>query len=106
HRVDGVGDQVDQHLLQLNSIASDLRQLRSRFGLDQYSVLVQIATFKGKCFVDEFIHMERGSCVTVGLEVRANAFDHLSRTMAICGDAFEKIFGSIEIGCRTIKEPK
>jgi len=74
--------------------------------LDQYSVLLQIATFEGKGFVDELIHMERGSGVTVSLEVRANAFDHLSRTMAIRGDAFEQISGSIEIGCRTIEEPK
>src|SRR3954469_4403110 len=43
HRVNGIGDQVDEHLLQLTSISSHVRQVRSYLGLDQYSVLLQIA---------------------------------------------------------------
>src|SRR3981081_3228029 len=34
HRIDRVGDQVQKHLLQLDSISPYLRQLFIRFGLD------------------------------------------------------------------------
>ena len=57
-------------------------------------MLLQIATFERKRFLDEFIDIERGLVLAVSLEVRANAFDHLSRTMAICGDAPESLLGS------------
>jgi hypothetical protein len=39
HRVNGVHDQVEEHLLQLHPIASALRQLLVRFRLDEYPVL-------------------------------------------------------------------
>src|SRR5215212_7941462 len=55
HRVNGICDQVDQYLLQLTSISSHLRQVPSCLGLDQYSVLLQIATFQDKRFLDDFI---------------------------------------------------
>ena len=58
HRVDGVHDQVQEHLLQLDPISSYLRQLPVRLGLDEYPVLLQIATSQGERFLDELIEVE------------------------------------------------
>src|SRR6202790_285364 len=43
HRIDRVGDQVQKHLLQLDSISSYRRQLLIRLGFDQYPGPLQIA---------------------------------------------------------------
>jgi hypothetical protein len=43
HRVDGVCDQVQKHLLELDSISSDFRYVCIRRCLDQYAVLLQMA---------------------------------------------------------------
>ena len=43
HRVDGVRDQIEQHLLQLDPIPSYRRQLPIRLSLDEYPVLLQVA---------------------------------------------------------------
>src|SRR6267378_7016460 len=86
HRIDRVGDQVQKHLLQLDSISSYLRQLCTRLGLDQYPVLLQIAARQGEGFPDEVVDVERSSVAGVLLEDRPNAFDHRSRAMAISDD--------------------
>ena len=61
HRVNGVHDQVEKHLLQLDPISSYLRQLPVRLGLDEYPVLLQVATPQGKGFLDELVEVERSS---------------------------------------------
>jgi hypothetical protein len=43
HRIDGVCDQVQKHLLQLNSISYYVRQLFVRLGLDEYPMILKIA---------------------------------------------------------------
>ena len=61
HRIDRVRDQVQKHLLQLDSISSYLRYLCIRLGLDQYPVPLQIAARQGKGFPDEVVDVERSS---------------------------------------------
>src|SRR4051794_15654131 len=106
HRVDGVGDQVDQHLLKLHSIASHLRQLPGRLRLDSYSVLLQIAALEGQRFLNELVDIERRSGPVIVPEVRANAFDHPPGTMAIRNNPFQRLPGLVEIGRRTIEKAK
>jgi hypothetical protein len=50
HGLDGVCDQVQKHLLQLDSIAADRRQLLIRLGPGQYPMLLQVAAYQGKSF--------------------------------------------------------
>src|SRR6266852_2913605 len=59
HRVDGVCDQVQKHLLELDSISSDLRYVCMRRCLDQYAVLLQIGAQQGDGFSDHFVDVER-----------------------------------------------
>ncbi len=69
-------------------------------------MLLEITAFQGKRFPDELVDVERSSCPDITPEVRANAFYHLSRAMAISGDKLERFLGSIEIGRRAIKKAK
>ncbi len=103
HRIDRVGDQVQKHLLQLDSISSYLRQLCIRLGLHQYPVPLQIAARQGEGFPDEVVDVERSSAPGVLLEDRPNASDHGSRAMAISDDLLECRLRFIEIGRRAIK---
>src|SRR5882757_2097485 len=86
HRFGGVCDQVQKHLLQLDSICYDVRQLVIRLGLDQYPVLLQVAVYQGKGFPDDVVDVERSSVTDVVLEDRPNASDHRCRAMTISGD--------------------
>ena len=52
HGVDGVRDQVQQHLLQLDSISLDVWQLCAWLDLDLDPVLLQFVAFKAKCVPD------------------------------------------------------
>src|SRR3982075_3502485 len=103
HRIDRVRDQVQKHLLQLDSISSYLRYLCIRLGLDQYPVPLQIAVRQGEGFPDEVVDVERSSVPGVLLEDRPNASDHRSRAMAISDDLLECRLRFIEIGHRAIK---
>src|SRR5450631_2672316 len=89
HRIDGVGDQVQEHLLQLSSISYHLRQLNIGFDLYQYLLLLQIAAHQGNGIPNEIVDVKQGSDPSVLLEVRPNAFDHCSRAMTISGDLLE-----------------
>src|SRR6202158_1378919 len=89
HRIDRVGDQVQKHLLQLDSISSYLRQLLIRLGFDQYPVPLQIGARQAEGFPDKFVDVERSSVPGVLPEDGANAFDHPSRAMAIGDDLLE-----------------
>src|SRR6266478_7776455 len=89
HRIDGVRDQVQKHLLQLDSISSYLRGLCIRLDLDRYPVPLQIAAGQGEGFPDEFVDIERSSFPAVLLEDRPNASDHRCRAMAISDDLLE-----------------
>src|ERR1700732_562094 len=83
HRIDRVRDQVQKHLLQLDSISSYLRYLCIRLGLDQYPVPLQIAARQGEGFGDDFVDVERSSVPDVLLEDRPNASDHRSSPMTV-----------------------
>src|ERR1700730_2617186 len=103
HRVDGVGDQVQKHLLQLDSVSSYLRYLCIRLGLDQYPVPLQIAARQGGGFPDEVGDVERSSVSGVLLEHGTNASDHRPRAMAISDDPRECRLRFLDIWHRAIK---
>src|SRR5262245_50169930 len=103
HRIDGIRDQVQEHLSQLDSISYDLWQVFIRLGSDQYPVLLQVDARQGKGFPDEVVNVERSSRPGLHLEDRPNAPDHRSRAMASSGDLLECRLRFIEIGRRAIK---
>src|SRR3977135_4224734 len=103
HGVDRVRDQIQQHLLQLDSISSYLRYLRIRLGFEQYPVPLQIVARQGEDFADKFVDVERSSVPGVLLKDRPNAVDHRSRAKAVNGDPFQRRLRFIEIGGRAIK---
>lgn len=83
HRVDGVRDQVQEQLPELNLISLYLRELPVRLGLNKNLVLLQVAMNQGTRLLDEFADVERRSVAQVVLEDRANACDHGRRALAI-----------------------
>jgi hypothetical protein len=58
HRVNGVHDQVEQHLLDLDLISSYLWKLHIRLGLHDDSVLVEVGTSKREGFLDQIVEVE------------------------------------------------
>ena len=59
HRVDGIHDQVEKHLLQLDAISPDCRQpLVPRLRLDGDAVLLQVILAQGERFLDELVEIE------------------------------------------------
>src|SRR5713226_4349979 len=103
HRVDGVCDQVQQHLLELDTISSDLRYVCIRRCLDQYAVPLQIGAQQCEGLSDHFVDVERSSASGVITEDSPNAFDHRCRAMAISDDLLECRLRFIEVGRRAIK---
>src|SRR3984893_3587261 len=104
HRIDGVGDQVDKHLLQLNSIARYLRYLFIQLGFDLYPVLLQILPHQGERFPDEIVEVHRGSFPVILLEERPNTFHNLARAMAVGDNLLECLLRFVQIGLRSIEE--
>src|SRR5258708_16778414 len=104
HRVDVVHDQVEKHLLELDSCSLEFRQLPVRLDLEKYPVLLQVAVSEGKGFVDELVQVERSPFPGVGLEVGANVRNHGSRAMPIRDDVAECFLGFVEIRGRAVKE--
>src|ERR1700704_1722885 len=104
HRIDGVGDQVDKHLLQLNSVACYLRHLFIQLGFDLYPVLHQILPHQGKRFPDEIVEVHRGSFPVILLEERPNTLDHLAGTVAVSDNLLECLLRFVQIGLRPVEE--
>jgi len=103
HGIDRVRDQVQKHLLQLDSISSYLRYLCIRLGLDQYPMPLQIAARQGNGFPDEVVDVEQSSVPGLLLEHGTNASDHRPRAMAISDDPRECRLRFLDIGHRAIK---
>jgi len=104
HRVDGVCDQVDEYLLQLNSVCSYVRQLPPRLRLNPYSVPLQIAVLQRQRFADDVVEIERCPVAAITPECRANGFDHRRRAMAVGDHTLQRYLDLFEIGSRAIKE--
>ncbi len=104
HRIDGVGDQVDKHLLQLNSIAGYLWHLLVQLGFDLYPVLVQILPHQGERFPDEIVDVHRGPFPVILLEECPDAFNHLARAMAVSDNLLECLLRFVQIGLRPVEE--
>ena len=104
--MDGVRDQVEKHLLQLDSISLDFQQLCAWLDPDLYPVLLQIAPFQDKCVPDKFVDIERGSRSGITSEYRANASDDVARAMSVSDDPFECFLCFVDTGHRAIEKAK
>ena len=89
--MNGVRDQVKEHLLQLDAIALDFRQLCAWLDLHVYPVLLQIVPFQDQCVPDKVVDVERGFRSGITSKYRANASDDLSRAMAVGNDPLERL---------------
>jgi hypothetical protein len=98
HRLYRIGDQIEEHLLQLNSISGHPELPRTSVNFDQYVVAVQIVLEQRDRFFDAIAEIERNSDGGILPEVRPDAFDDRSRAMPISGDVRELRFRLVEVG--------
>ena len=103
HRVDRIRDQIEEHLLQLNSISHHPQQPRTSLNFDRYPVTFQIVLEQCDGFFNEVVDIEWSSDAGILPEVRPDALDHRSRAMPISGDVPELRFCLVEIGNRAIE---
>src|SRR5687767_11370122 len=67
-------------------------------------MFLQVSATQESGFLYELIEVESHAIAAVGLEIRANASDDITRSMAIGGDSPEGILRLIEIGRSAIEE--
>jgi hypothetical protein len=103
HRLDRIGDQIEEHLLQLNSISHYLQRPCAWLNFDRDPVTFQIVVEQCNSFFDEAVDLERSSDAGIVPEARPDAVDHRSRTMPIISDLPEPRFCLVEIGSGAIE---
>src|SRR6185503_8389335 len=104
HGVDRIHDEVDQHLLELNPVSSDWRQLPVRLAPEDYAIPLDFTVHECSGFLDQLIDIERGPFPHVSSEVRANRGNDFSRTVPICSDISEGLLGLFEVGHLTVEK--
>jgi len=104
--MNGVRDQGKEHLLQLDSISLNFRQLCARLDLHIHLALLQIGAFQDQCVSDQFVDVERGVRSEITSKYRANASDDLSRAMAVGNDPLERLLRFVDTWHRVIEKAK
>jgi hypothetical protein len=84
--MDRVRNQVQKHLLQLNSITANPRYPLIHLYLDQYPMPIEITTCQGKDIPEEFFDIERSSLPAAFFEARPNAFNYGTGPKAVVDD--------------------
>src|SRR3984893_772022 len=97
HRFDGVHDQVQDHLLQLDSISPDARQTVRELGLQQDAMPPHLAPCQGDRFEDRFVDVQAGLPRRELLDEGANAADDFAGLIACLDDMIECIPDLLEV---------
>src|SRR5690349_12655062 len=87
HGLDAVHDQVQQHLLQLNPVAEDLRLGAGQVGVKRDAVAMQLAANECKHLPDSVVDVDSCEWRSGFPGERAETADHVRRTCYIVRDA-------------------
>ena len=97
HRVDAIHHQVQQHLLQLNSVAQDRAAARGQVGFKNDAIAPQFAADERQRFSYDFVDVEIGQSRSGLLGERPQTSDHVVRAGAVPRYGRERVSGFVEI---------
>src|ERR1700752_4355765 len=106
HCLDGVDDQVDHYLLQLDSVSSNPRQVVRQLYLHHDAVLGRFSPGKGNHLKDRFIDIK---CILAwrGLPYKTlDAADHVIGSIGVFDDAFDRPCCFLDFGRRFCEPPQ
>src|SRR5215472_15989384 len=83
HRVGGVAQQVQDHLLQLDSVAGDGREVLGELGLKDHPVSLEVAQRQRYDLARDLVEVQRLGPVLVPAEQRTQPCDHIGGSDAI-----------------------
>ena len=90
HRLNRVHDQVEKHLLQLDTIPRHARQRLVELGPKNDVVAAHLALGERDDVENLAVDIEQLHARHLALRERANARDDLARPLAVCGDVVER----------------
>src|SRR5204862_7521561 len=83
HCVNRIGDEIEDHLLQLNPISQHLRQLARERSLDRYSITLSFTLGERQQLPNDRIYSKYGLFLVIFLEHRANTSDHTGSAVSL-----------------------
>src|SRR3954470_21713703 len=86
HGLDGIHDQVQKNLLQLNAVDRDEWQALTQFDPQRYAVALQIAPLKRENVVDQSVDVERDTLPSILAEDRTGTLDDVAGVEAHADD--------------------
>jgi hypothetical protein len=103
HRIDAIHDQIQQNLLQLNSVAQHRSIASGQVGLERNALAAQLAGGERQHFSYDVVDIEPGELRTGLLGERSQTADHVACARAVPHDSGECIPGLVEIGLLPIQ---
>ena len=98
HGFDRIEDQVEDHLLQLDAIAFDERQVRRELGLQRDAMLQHFAAGQGDDVEDGLIDVEPSLARGRLLDEGTDPVDDIAGTPAVLDDTAEGLADLLQIG--------
>src|SRR5262249_15452358 len=81
HRIDGIGNKIEYHMLQLNAISHDQGKAFGQLGVNYERALLKLVIGQSHDFVYDFIHIDRNAILGSDLEPLADVFDQVGSIM-------------------------
>jgi hypothetical protein len=103
HGFDAIGDEVRDHLLELDPVARHARQPRSQLGSDRDIVILQRAAHQRQGFADGVVEVDLDVLRLVLGEKRTDPLDHVPGAVGLPDDAREAVADFLEI--RPVRQP-
>ena len=98
HRLDGIGYEVEEYLLQLHPIACHRTKHSIQFSAHDNPVPLKDTLNKRKHLVDELIQIDGDVYQFLGFEHRAQALNHLSSMSTVANNLLKSFPRLTEIG--------
>ena len=95
--VHAVGDQVEQHLLQMNAIAQDRRQIARNLQGQANVARRGVGTHQGDDVLEQLVHVQRHDLDLVAPQHRAHAVDDGARALVVGADVFDDRAQFVEV---------
>ena len=106
HRVNGIGDQVEQQVLQLHAVAVNGGELPARLDSDRDPVGLKTVAFQRQRLVNDFVDVEPAGGPDFIPEDAADASHHLAGAVTVRRDPPEGLPRLLQVRCLAVEQPK
>ena len=100
HRLDGIDDEIEDHLLQLNPVGDHRRQLGRQVEAQRHVVQPQLRAHDGQHVEDDAIDVRRRLPGRALRRELADALNHLGRPLALRHDPLQRTPHTFEVRAR------